>query len=201
MDGLTEKELEGIARQALNLAQTDRELRGWQTSILLATYYAHDIPPLRRMETIEQLLREKLGERWLDSGAGKDAGFGMLRRAVGAIPNTPDAVVIVTPTNMFRPTAKMRALPAAQQKRMTSGGHADHHRLAAQGYFEVVDSFTSVAQTPERVCIATQVAGADGAPGVKHMHMLQEHFGGRLKMFGKDPFEDDEQQPEKTAQA
>lgn len=197
MDGLTEKELEGIARQALNMAQMDRELRGWKTSILLATYYTRDIPPLRRMERIERLLQEKLGEGWLDSGAKKDAGFGMLRMAIGGgIPNTPDAVAVVTATNMFRPTAKMRALAPAEQKRLINAGHDSHHRLAAEGYFDVVDSFTSLAQTPERFCIAVQAAGGSEPPDVKYG--LQEHFGGRLKMFGKDPFED-EQRTEKTA--
>lgn len=188
---MTKELLEGLARQALNLARTDREIRGWPTAILLATYYEGEDAQLHRMESVEQRIQQQLGKGWLSNGAAKDAAFGMLRTAMDVFPTPPDAFVMVTQTNMFRPTAKTKALPLKEQKRMTNRGADELHRLSARGFFSIVDSFTSVAQSPELVCICTQEA--DDLTHVNTMHMPQEDFGGRVKMFGRDRFDQEVQ--------
>jgi hypothetical protein len=166
----------------LNVAQTDRRNRGWETSIVLATYFAEE--GFRRMTKVEELLRQLLGDAWLNSGAGKDAGFGVLREATEAFPRKPDALIIVTATNIFKPTAKMAALEIKEQKRLLAGGHDAHHRLAAQGLMTIIDGFTAVAQTPERVCVCMQEVGAESV--MEPRCFAQNEFGGRLKMFGED---------------
>lgn len=182
-DGLTKKELEGIARQALNMARTDVRNGGWKTGILLATYFRTDEHPFHRMDMIEKLLQEKLGEQWLNNGYAKDAGFGLLREAVNRFPTIPDALVIVTATNMFQPTAKMKALPIEEQRKLIETNHDDHHKMAAHGYFEIVDSFTALAQNPAFCVLAVQDADGATAPVTKALN--QEDFDGRLKMFGE----------------
>lgn len=81
---MTDQELHGAARQALNMARTDWELNGWKTSIVLASYHVTDVPPLHRMRMIERMLQEKLGKKWLDDEQKKTHGFYVLQlRAAG----------------------------------------------------------------------------------------------------------------------
>lgn len=184
---MTDKELEGIARQALNMSITARAIENYGGAIL-ANYF--DGEGLRRMRKVEQLLEKVLGEGWLGSGEAKDAAFGVLREATALFPLRPDALVFVTATNMFKPTAKFDALDEKRQREMLDGGHEAHHRLAAEGYFEIIDSVTAIAQTPERVCIASQQVDHGALVGQPETRTgPQEDFGGRLKMFGEDKLE------------
>ncbi len=179
---MTDRELLGAARQTLNMARTDWELQGWPSSMVIASYHAADAPPLHRMRKIEQLLQDKLGRSWLDDEAKKDHGFYVLRLATAAMP--PDAVVIVTPTNMFKSTAKAMASPGLL-KRMKTDTPGQRRQRVAEGLLELVDSVTAVAQTPQRVCTVAQPVRRGvyvGEPTV--MFFDQAQFDGRLKMFG-----------------
>lgn len=175
---MTQPELEGIARQALNMARTARDQKRWETSIVLATY--HQGEGLHRMEKVEQILREKLGPGWLDSGSRKDAGFGVIRTAVDMMP--PDAIVIVAPANMYRPTAKTLAFSAEEQERLYERSREDRRQMVEEGLLECIDSFAAVAQTPELVCVCNQAADGETAP--ESHCFAQDEFDGRWKMFG-----------------
>ena len=92
--------------------------------------------------------QDKLGKGWLGDDAKKDYGFHVPRLATLAMP--PDAVVIVTPTNAFKPTAKFK-FRGETAKRATDTPEK-RRRLVAEGLLELIDSVTAVAQTPQRVC-------------------------------------------------
>ena len=96
--------------------------------------------------------QDKLGKGWLGDDAKKDHGFNVLRLATLAMP--PDAVVIVTPTNAFKPTAKFKFRDETA-KRATDTPEK-RRRLVAEGLLELIDSVTAVAQTPQRVCSYVQ---------------------------------------------
>jgi hypothetical protein len=68
----------------------------------------------------------------------------------GVVP--PDAFVIVTAANSFRPTEKMQKLPFEKQKALSYGSPKTRHQAVRDGYFTLVDCLSAVAQTPERVC-------------------------------------------------
>jgi hypothetical protein len=178
---MTDQELLGAARQTLNMARTDWELQGWPTSMVIASYHATDVPPLHRMRKIEQLLQEKLGKGWLDDEAKKDHGFYVLRLATLAMP--PDAVVIATPTDVFRTTEKFK-LRGEAAKRATDT-REKRRQLVAEGRMELVDSVCATAQTPERICTVAQPVRRGvyvGEPTVTYWPQAQ--FDGRMKMFG-----------------
>lgn len=179
---MTEQELKGVAFQALNLARADRTTRGWKTSIVLAIYYKTDKTPLTRMESVEELLLEKLGKGWLSDGRKKDMAFQLLRRAIDKFPKTPDAVIIVTPADMYMPTAKMLELSMEEQKRLADLGASARPRLVREGLYDVIDSYTALAQTPELVMTVNQAADDETAP-VTRCGPLNS-LTGRLKMFG-----------------
>jgi hypothetical protein len=93
-------------------------------------------------------------------------------------------VVIVTPTDMFKSTAKAMA-PPGLVKRMQTDTPEQRRERVAEGLLELVDSSTAVAQTPERVCTVAQPVRLGvyvGQPQV--MFVNQAQFDGRLKMFG-----------------
>lgn len=183
---MTDPQLIGLARQALNMMKTAME-RGHR-GILLANYYEGE--GVHRMDRVEKILADLLGEDWLDHGGKKDAAFMVLRKATEVFPQKPDAIIIVTASNMFKPTEKMQALPLEKQKKLINQGHDRHHKLAAEGYLKLIDSFTALVQTPERACISTQEVDGQffvGQPDTRCLN--QAEFGGRLKMFGEDPFE------------
>lgn len=184
---MTDQELLGIARQCLNMARTDIELAGWPTRIVIAVYNAGDEPPLHRMRTIEDLMLAMFGKGWLDSDAAKAAGFRMLRVALtAALQRTPQAIAICTAANMFKPTAKYSALPRKEKVRIAKEArHVDYHRMAREGLFEIVDSFTAVAQTDQRVCNCSQPVRRGVFIGEPIVHYLdQADFVGSLKMYG-----------------
>lgn len=183
---MTDQQLIGLARQVLNIANTDRRNNGYG-GIVLASY--HEVNgEVYRLRKVEQLLPKLLGERWLDNGRAKELGFGTIRKATEQFPNPPDAIIIVTAANMFLPTEKFKALPFEEQEKLVKNtGHDTHHRMAAEGLFRIVDCFSAVAQTPERVCNVVQE--------VKHGELVdkpvvtnvfdQKDFSGNLKMFGE----------------
>ena len=96
--------------------------------------------------------QDKLGKGWLGDDAKKDYGFHVLRLATLAMP--PDAVVIVTPTNALKPTAKFK-FRGETAKRATDTPEK-RRQLVAEDRMELVDSVTAVAQTPQRVCSCVQ---------------------------------------------
>lgn len=177
---MTDPELHGIALQALNMAK--RDLRGGSFNFLIAAYHAGE--GLHRMTKIEQMIIGKLGEGWLNSGHTKDVGFGLLQLATALRP--PDAVVVVTCCNVFKPSEKFKALPAAEQEVhlevMRTQGHDKHHEMVRAGLLTMVDALTATAQTAERVCLAVQEVGPDTK--TKSHFFVQDEFGGRIKMYG-----------------
>jgi len=182
---LTDHELQGLAAQALNLAKRDME-RG-QFNFLVASYHRGE--PLHRMNRIEALIIERLGEEWLNAGRTKDIGFRILRMATEILP--PDALVIVTAANRFKATDKMLALPEAQQLEILESNHDRHHRAVAEGLLTVCDCLHATAQSATRVCVYFQdyLPGGefDGPPETRFR--AQEDFGGRLKMYGNGVFQ------------
>lgn len=189
---MTDDELTGLARQALNMAGKAYEQTDYGGMVLASCHAGEGI---HRMEKVERLFEEKLGRRWLDDEQTKDIGFGMLRKVVDMFSEAPPdvrpiAIIMVTATNMFVPTEKLTALPIEKQKRLINGSRKDHHQLAAEGYLRVVDSRTAVVQTPERVCFCTQEVKRGklaGQPNVRHF--AQDEFSGRMKMYGEDKLE------------
>lgn len=183
---MTDQELEGVARQALNMARTEAELRG-EMGALFATYF--DGEGIHRMRRVEEIIEQKLGRGWLNDGDKKEAAFGVLRKATQLFLLPPDAFVIVTPTNMFRPTEKLKAMGMEKQKELSARGNNYHHQMVRDGLMALVDSFTAVVQTQERVCIANQEVSRGRAVGQPHTYCIpQKDFGGRLKMWGEDEF-------------
>jgi hypothetical protein len=176
---MTDAQLEGIAAQALNMAKRDMERRSF--NFLLAS--CHDGAGLYRMSKVEALIIERLGEDWLNHGETKDAGFRVLRKAVDLMP--PEAVVFVTATNAFKPTAKLQALTKAEQTKLLNGGHSRHHQAVKEGLLEIADSLTATVQTPERVCWYVQTVDHGWLVGKPEVRFAsQAEFDGRLKMFG-----------------
>jgi hypothetical protein len=184
---MTDAELQGIAAQALNMAKRDLELDRF--NFLLAAYNLCDQPPLHRMTEIEAVIIERLGANWLNSGRTKDLGFFVLRQAVDLMP--PDAVVIATGVNRFQPTQRFHKLPEAQQRELMNSSHDRQHKAVAEGLLTVGDALFAIVQTPERVCQYVQDYDRHRQPVGKPQPMFfpQEHFNGRLKMFGTEKFE------------
>jgi hypothetical protein len=190
---MTDAELQGIAAQALNMAKRDLE-RG-DFNFLLAAYHAGDVPPLHRMDRIEALIIERLGEDWLNYGQTKDLGFSTLRYAIDLMP--PDAVVIATGGNKFKETRKFRTLSVAQRQKLIAAGHARMHRAVAEGLMTICDAIWAIAQTPERVCQLVQEYDRRCGPigQAEPLFFWQRELGGRIKMFGE------EKNPKATAKA
>jgi hypothetical protein len=137
----------------------------------------HKDEGLKRLRKVEAMIIDKLGEDWLNSGATKDMGFGLLQIATSLAP--PAAIVIVTVVNWFRPTKAFYKLPEDRKQYFTEN-HDRHHEAVSLGYFRIEDALCAIAQTPERV-------GTVILP--KSSKRLDAHFGdaadfqGRTKMF------------------
>jgi hypothetical protein len=179
---LTDAQLQGIGAQCLNIAKRDLNRGGF--NFLLAAYHESDVPPLHRMNDIEALTIERLGEDWLNNGSTKDLGFRVLRMAVDMLP--PDAVVIVTICNYFSPTAKLLARPLEEQQELANQSHDRHHEAVRKGLMEVCDMLLATVQTPERVCFYQQKLNRRGEfiDKPETRCLPQEEFNGRVKMFG-----------------
>jgi hypothetical protein len=182
---VTDEELRGMALQALNMAKRELE-RGKPLGCFMATHHAGE--NIHRMDMVEKLLAEKLGEDWLNDEDKKDIGFGLMRQLLGVAWNNvepPDAFIIVTEANRFEPTKKMQKLPQEEQLAIANGGHAGHHRAVREGYFKLVDCLHALAQTPERVCLYVQPVDPPRFVGQPRVEFFdQKNFGGRLKMYG-----------------
>jgi hypothetical protein len=178
---MTDAQLQGVGAQALNMAKRDREKGSF--NFLLASYHESDTPPLHRMDRIEALIIERLGEDWLNHGSTKDLGFYVLRLAVNTMP--PDAVVIVTGCVAFNPTGKFHKLPPAEQATLFNAGHDIHEKAVQDGLLRSCDILLATVQTPERVCLYQQEITQRVGPVTRFMN--QTEFGGRLKMFGVEP--------------
>jgi hypothetical protein len=125
---LTDAQLHGLAAQACNMCKRDMERREFD-GFFLAAYNASDERPLFRMVKIEKLLNERLGEDWLNSGRTKDCGFGLLRACIDTMP--PDAIIIATVANRFKPTEKFyKQLTAEEQRNLLDATHDQHHEAA-----------------------------------------------------------------------
>lgn len=177
---MTDQELEGIARAALNMAKRDWEAGTFHC--VLASYHAGE--GLRRLKRIEDFLAESLGEDWLNSGRAKDGAFSVIRLGLRQMP--ADAFVVVTGANYFRPTAKLLADPALAEE-IAAGGADRCHEAVGEGLLTMRDAFTAVAQTRERVCVRTQVIGGGDSLEPPETHFVpQSEFGGRLKLYGDE---------------
>jgi hypothetical protein len=181
---LTDAELQGLGAQALNMAKRDIEKGDF--NFLLAAYNESDQPRLHRMKQIETLIIERLGEDWLNHERSKDTGFAVLRIAVSLLP--PDAVIVVTVANGFRPTPKFFDLSPAKQTYFVGGGHDRQHQAVKEGVMDVCDVLAATVQTAERVCIYQHEIDPrwrlTGAPATRCFP--QSEFSGRLKMFGAE---------------
>lgn len=60
---MTDKQLQGLAMQALNLAKQDRQYKRWR-GFLLATY--HEGGQLYRMRRVERTINKLAGDDWLN---------------------------------------------------------------------------------------------------------------------------------------
>jgi hypothetical protein len=171
---MTDAELEGIARQALNVVQTEiRNKR--QFNFYFGAYFEGE--GLRRMSKIEAELIERLGEDWLNSGVKKDYGFAVLRLATAVL--LPHAAVLVTAMNMFKSNKAFDSLSPERQKYYTKGHDRNHEGVKA-GYFDLKDALAAIAQTPERICMAVQILGEERIES--RISDLSE-YDGRTKLY------------------
>lgn len=181
---MTDAELQGIAAQALNMAK--RDIEAGKFNFLLGLYYHEgEVSHLHRATKVEATIIQVLGEDWLNDGAAKDAGFGVIRQCVEHMP--PEAFVMVTRCNKFTPTEKFCKLPAAKQEALIGAGADRQHRAVKEGLMAISDVLWAIAQTPERVCMYIQKVNGrgefNGPPEANFMP--QENYDGRTKMFGK----------------
>jgi len=178
---MTDPELQGIAAQALNMAKRDQEQGKF--NFLVATYHAGE--GVHRMSKIEAEIVNALGTDWLNSGARKDIGFGILQLCVALRP--PDAIVFVTGTHLFKPTAAFNKLPREEQEKVLDGPHSVHHRAVRDGLLELSDAWYATAQTPERACMYIQELKPDARPEVTFVAVADIDDRARTKLFGRDP--------------
>jgi len=179
---VTDKLLQGLALQVLNIAKSDMQ-RGRWSGVLLAHYF--EGKGLKRMRDVEKLIGDRLGEDWLNSGAKKDLAFGLIKICVQVAP--PDALMMVTLINAFKPTPAFTALPEVEQHALLDRTHDHHHEMVAEGLLTVHDALHALAQTPQRICayiqrVDTRRCLFTGKPEIV-LHD-QEGFDGRVKMYG-----------------
>jgi hypothetical protein len=180
---ITDAQLQGLALQALNMAK--RELERSDFNCLLASY--HEGESLHRMKSIERMLIEKLGKKWLSGGHTKDLGFGLFKLVTAMLP--PDAMVFVSIVNFFEPTERLLALSLEEQHKILGQTHDGHHQAVKEGLLKLCDAMTPLAQTPDRVCQYVQKIESDRR-GVRFLdqpavHLFdQSDFDGRMKLFG-----------------
>jgi hypothetical protein len=171
---MTDQELEGLARQALNILHTEIRNAG-----RCSFFLGYHIPGagLRRMPKVEALIVARLGEDWLNHGGKKELAFGLLR--VCATMARPEAVVLVTPMNHYRATDAFLKLPPDRQKFYSASANRNREAVA-RGYMTVDDSLTALAQTPERVCISSLITGQE-QPLTNFWR--QDEYDGRTKFY------------------
>jgi hypothetical protein len=174
---MTDAELKGLAAQALNMGKKD--MRQGDFNGLLAVYYSGR---LRRLTSIETLIAERLGADWQNHGKTKDVAFNTLREIVGLM--RPDAMIWVAASNMFLPTAKLKAMGRETCEELAKEGHDRHHEAVKEGLFSIQDALVAVVQTSTRVCLYQQPYSRSGFMGQPQVSLFdQDHFGGRMKLY------------------
>ena len=179
---MTDAELQAIALQSLNLAKRDIEQKGTLSGLLAVSYPGEG---LKRMTGVEEIIVEKLGEDWLSSSAKKNVAFEVLRIAVAHFPHPPDAVVIATAINLFKPTGKLERIGKQALEKLAKQDPDHHHSAVKQGLLTFEDALLAIAQTPRRVCFYQQIyQGWEwvGQPQVGFCD--QDELDGSLKIFG-----------------
>jgi hypothetical protein len=172
---LTDAELEGFARQALNASITE-----WRNTKKFNFYFGQVIPGegLVRMGRIESTIIERLGEDWLNHGSTKDIGFGLLR--ISTVMFQPLALAFVSVCNMFKPTAAFEKLPPKRQQQIAEGGADKCHEAVKRGLLELDEGFSAIVQTPERVYMAHRIIGQES---ITSQCGSQADYGGRTKLY------------------
>jgi hypothetical protein len=180
---VTDEELKGAALQMLNMARTEFENEGL-LGLVMASYFAGE--GLRRMRQIEQLVERRFGVNWLNDERAKDIVFAVLRQLFTVAPPRgiapPDGIAFAMCVNMFVPTEAFALLPAAERDYWLES-HARQHEAVERGLFQLNDALTALVQTPERVCVCTQVVNSCDRPELNVIP--QAAFEGRLRLFGK----------------
>jgi hypothetical protein len=175
---MTDELMKGLAAQAFNMARRDMQ-RG-EFNFLLAVYYEGE--GLHRMTKVERVIIEILGEDWLNHGRAKDAGFGVMREAVGR--SEVEAIVFGCVINNFTPTEKFRSLAPAAQDAILNDNHDRHWQEVKTGNFKVCDALLTTVQTPTRLCICKR--NLEGSGEQRFDFLDQAEFRGRMKLFGDD---------------
>jgi hypothetical protein len=94
----------------------------------------------------------------------------------------PDAAIIVTAGNAFKPTEKLQKLSFEERQTILNGGLA-----VREGLLELVDCLSALAQTPERVCHYVQTVDHRWSVGQPEVRFFdQKDFDGRMKMYGRN---------------
>jgi hypothetical protein len=182
---ISQDELYGLAMQALNMAKTECAKGEWKGLALFSRHGGEAL--LHRMRKIEKDLAQRLGEDWLNSGAAKEAAFGIIRLVTALMP--PDALIMVTAMNAFAPAEKYFALTEEERKglheRLQREGHIADHQAVKEGLLTLHDTLAALAQTPERVCICAQKIEENEFAGQPQVtHFAQAEYRGRTKFFG-----------------
>jgi hypothetical protein len=96
----------------------------------------------------------------------------------------PDAFIIVTAGNAFKPTEKLQKLSFQERQTILNGGQDRHHLPVREGLPELVDCLSALAQTPERVCRYVQTVDHGWSVGQPEVRFFdQKDFDGRMKMY------------------
>jgi len=180
---LTDKQLQAMALQCLNMAKRDIEYKRWR-GIVLAVYHEGDQPsPLHRMRAVERQIPQLIGDEWLNDSAAKKATFDVIRAVVLHL--NPEATVFCTLSNSFKPTSKLLAQGHDEVMKVVSAGHDRHHLAVAEGLMTVEDALASLAQSPQRFCQVLQPIRGKLLIGPPQIHCFdQQDFSGLLKMYG-----------------
>lgn len=176
---MNDREMEGVARQALNMMKRDAEQGRFR--FFFGVYY--DGSGLRRLRRTETLIDKIVGADWLEVGRKKDAAFDIMREAIGVLAASrlaPGAVIFGAAANMFKMTPQFDGLPRERQKEIVDGDGERRRRAVREGYLTYHDSLTCWVHTPARVCFCAQ---ENGDPEVEMNVCDQNDVYGRQKFF------------------
>jgi hypothetical protein len=133
---MADAELEGLARQAANIVQTEFDVEGTFRGMLIGISHGAG---LYRMRMIEQFMLEREGPGWVEDKAAKAKLFGLLRVCHTAMPGftaePPEAYIF-------------------------AGTGIAHEEKGAEVYRK--ETVYATAQTAARVCMRIQPI--DGSP-------------------------------------
>ena len=157
---MTDGELRGYATGALNMTASEvienDPGSAWNQLHMVICIVQGGL--LRRLRNMEILLAHAFNADWLADPAQKAVFADCMRMVVAT--SHPECVVTVAGADLYRSTAKLLALPAAEARKLVErmGGKW----LARKGYMTQRDGLSAVAQTSRTLCIANLVVGADG---------------------------------------